>query len=386
MAGRRDLCRSHLAGREAGRSAGAGANQVRASDQPQDCQGDRLTHPAGISAARRRGDRMKRRSFITLLGSAAAAWPLAARAQQAQKMRRIGVLMHLAADDPEEQRRVAAFLQGLQEAGLAVGRNVDIDVRWAGGEADRFPRYAAELIALGPDVILASATPSARAVRQATRMVPIVFVLVPDAVGSGLVDSLSRPGGNATGFTMYEFSIGTKWLELLKQVAPKVTRVAVFRDPANPAGMGQFGAIQGAAPSFGVETIPIAADDAETIERGLTAFARTPNGGLIVVALPTTTMHRELIVKLAASHQLPAVYPSRVHAGEGGLVSFGSDTLNEYRSAASYVDRILKGEKPADLPVRAPTKYELVINLKTAKALGLEVPAKLLAIADEVIE
>jgi putative tryptophan/tyrosine transport system substrate-binding protein len=329
---------------------------------------------------------VNRRAFITVIGGAAAAWPLAARAQQAQKMRRIGVLMHLAADDPEGQRRVAAFLQGLQEAGLAVGRNVDIDVRWAGGEADRFPRYAAELIALGPDVILASATPSARAVRQATRMVPIVFVLVPDAVGSGLVDSLSRPGGNATGFTMYEFSIGTKWLELLKQVAPKVTRVAVFRDPANPAGMGQFGAIQGAAPSFGVEIIPIAADDAETIERGLTAFARTPNGGLIVVALPTTTMHRELIVKLAASHQLPAVYPSRVHAGEGGLVSFGPDTLNEYRSAAGYVDRILKGEKPADLPVQAPTKYELVINMKTAKALGLDVPPTLLARADEVIE
>jgi putative ABC transport system substrate-binding protein len=326
-----------------------------------------------------------RRKFLATLGGAAA-WPLAARAQQAQKMRRIGVLMHLAADDPEGQRRVDAFLQGLQEAGLAVGRNVDIDVRWAGGEADRFPRYAAELIALGPDVILASATPSARAVRQATRMVPIVFVLVPDAVGSGLVDSLSRPGGNATGFTMYEFSIGTKWLELLNQVAPKVTRVAVFRDPANPAGMGQFGAIQGAAPSFGVEIIPIAADDAETIERGLTAFARTPNGGLIVVALPTTTMHRELIVKLAASHQLPAVYPSRVHAGEGGLVSFGPDTLNEYRSAAGYVDRILKGEKPADLPVQAPTKYELVINMKTAKALGLDVPPTLLARADEVIE
>jgi len=329
---------------------------------------------------------MKRRQFITLLGGAAAALPLAARAQQAQKTRRIGVLMHLAADDPEGQRRVAAFLQGLQEAGLAVGRNVDIDVRWAGGEADRFPRYAAELIALGPDVILASATPSARAVRQATRMVSIVFVLVPDAVGSGLVDSLSRPGGNATGFTMYEFSIGTKWLELLKQVAPKVTRVAVFRDPANPAGMGQFGAVQGAAPSFGVEMIPIAADDAETIERGLTAFARTPNGGLIVVALPTTTMHRELIVKLAASHQLPAVYPSRVHAGEGGLVSFGPDTLNEYRSAAGYVDRILKGEKPADLPVQAPTKYELVINLKTAKLLGIEVPPTQLARSEDVIE
>jgi putative ABC transport system substrate-binding protein len=331
---------------------------------------------------------IKRREFITLLGAAAAAtwaWPLAARAQQGERMRRIGVLMHLAADDPEGQRRVAAFLQGLQEAGWAVGRNVDIDVRWAAGEADRFPRYAAELIALAPDVILASATPSARAVRQATRMVPIVFVLVPDAVGSGLVDSLSRPGGNATGFTMYEFSIGTKWLELLKQVAPKVTRVAVFRDPANPAGMGQFGAIQGAAPSFGVEIIPIAADDAETIERGITAFARTPNGGLIVVALPTTTMHRELIV-LAASHQLPAVYPSRVHAGEGGLVSFGSDTLNEYRSAAGYIDRILKGEKPADLPVQAPTKYELVINLKTAKALGVKISDNLLSLADEVIE
>ena len=327
-----------------------------------------------------------RRELLVALGGAVAAWPLAAHAQQTERLRRIGVLMHLGADDPEGQRRVAAFLQGLQEAGWAVGRNVDIDVRWAAGETDRFPRYAAELIALAPDVILASATPSARAVRQATRMVPIVFVVVPDAVGSGLVDSLSRPGGNATGFTMYEFSIGTKWLELLKQVAPKVTRVAVFRDPANPAGMGQFGAIQGAAPSFGVEIIPIAVDDAETIERGITAFARTPNGGLIVVALPTTTMHRELIVKLAASHQLPAVYPSRVHAAGGGPVSFGSDTLNEYRSAAGYVDRILRGEKPADLPVQAPTKYELVINLKTARALGLEIPTTVLARADEVIE
>jgi putative ABC transport system substrate-binding protein len=329
---------------------------------------------------------VKRRQFITLIGGAAATWPLAAGAQQRERMRRIGVLMHLAADDPEGQRRVAAFLQGLQEAGWAVGRNVDIDMRWAAGEADRFRRYAMELIALAPDVILASATPSARAVQQATRTVPIVFVLVPDPVGIGVAASLSRPGGNATGFTTHEFGVSVKWLELLKQIAPKVTRAAVFRDPANPAVMGQFGAIQGAAPSFGVEILPIGADDAEEIERGITAFAREPNGGLIVVALPTTTMHRDLIVKLANSHRLPAVYPSRMYAAEGGLVSYGWDIIDQYRSAASYVDRILRGKKPADLPVQAPTKYELVVNLKTAKAVGLEVPPTLLARADEVIE
>jgi putative ABC transport system substrate-binding protein len=285
---------------------------------------------------------VKRREFITLLGGAAAVgWPVLARAQQRERMRRIGVLMHVAADDPEGQRRVAAFLQGLQEAGWGVGRNVDIDMRWAAGEADRFRRYALELIALAPDVILASATPSARAVQQATRTVPIVFVLVPDPVGIGVAASLSRPGGNATGFTTHEFGVSVKWLELLKQIAPNVTRAAVFRDPGNPAGMGQFGAIQGAAPSFGVEVLPIGADDAQDIERGIRNVAREPNGGLIVVALPTTTMHRELIVKLANSHRLPAVYPSRMYVAGGGLVSYGWDVINQYRSAAGYVDPLI---------------------------------------------
>jgi len=329
---------------------------------------------------------IRRRKFLATLLGGAAAWPLVAWAQRPDRMRRVGVLMHLAADDPEGQRRVAAFLQGLQEAGWAIGRNVNIDVRCAAGEADRFPRYAMELVALAPDVILASATPSARAVQQTTRTVPIVFVLVPDAVGSGIVASLSRPGGNATGLTPNEFGMSVKWLELLKQIAPKVTRAAVLRDPANPAGIGQFGAIQGVAPSFGVEISPIGVDDAEQIERGITAFAREPNGGLIVLALPPILVHRNLIIKLAAQHRFPAVYNSRLFAAEGGLMSYGPDILDQYRSAAGYVDRILRGAKPADLPVQAPTKYELVINLKTAKALGLDVPSTLLSIADKVIE
>jgi putative ABC transport system substrate-binding protein len=327
-----------------------------------------------------------RRKFLAALGGAAATWPFAAHAQQGQRMRRIGVLMHLAADDPEGQRRVAAFLQGLQEAGWAVGRNVDIDMRWAAGEAERFRRYAMEIIALTPDVILASATPSVLAVQQATRTVPIVFVLVPDAVGIGIVASLARPGGNATGFTSTELGMSVKWLELLKQIAPKVTRAAVLRDAADPAGMGQFGAIHGAGPSFGVEISPIGIENAEDIERGITAFAREPNSGLIVLPAPRTVIHRGLIIKLAAEHRLPAVYRARFSAAEGGLVSYGPKFLDQYRSAAGYVDRILKGEKPADLPVQAPTKYELVINLKTARTLGLQIPDKLLALADEVIE
>jgi len=328
-----------------------------------------------------------RRKFLAALGGAAATWPFAAHAQQGQRMRRIGVLMHLlAADDPEGQRRVAAFLQGLQEAGWAVGRNVDIDMRWAAGEAERFRRYAMEIIALTPDVILASATPSVLAVQQATRTVPIVFVLVPDAVGIGIVASLARPGGNATGFTSTELGMSVKWLELLKQIAPKVTRAAVLRDAADPAGMGQFGAIHGAGPSFGVEISPIGIENAEDIERGITAFAREPNSGLIVLPAPRTVIHRGLIIKLAAEHRLPAVYRARFSAAEGGLVSYGPKFLDQYRSAAGYVDRILKGEKPADLPVQAPTKYELVINLKTARALGLDVPPTLIARADEVIE
>jgi putative ABC transport system substrate-binding protein len=324
---------------------------------------------------------MKRREFITLLGGAAA-WPLAARGQQGERMRRIGVLMHLAADDPEGQRRVAAFLQGLQEAGWVVGRNVDIDMRWAAGEADRFRRYAMEIVALTPDVILTSATPSIRAMQQATRTVPIVFVLVPDAVGTGIVDSLSRPGGNATGFTSTELGMPVKWLELLKEIAPKMTRAAVLRDAADATAIGQFGAVKGAAPSFGVEISPIGVGNAEEIERGITAFAREPNGGLIVLPVPTTVMHRTLIIMLAAQHRLPAVYNSRYWIAEGGLVSYGPDVLDQYRRTAGYVDRILRGTKPADLPVQAPTKYEFVINLKTAKALGLEVPPSLLARAD----
>jgi putative ABC transport system substrate-binding protein len=329
---------------------------------------------------------VKRREFITLLGGAAA-WPLAARAQQpAKRMRRIGVLMHLAADDPEGQRRVAVFLQGLQEAGWVVGRNVDIDMRWAGGETERFRRYAMEIIALTPNVILASATPSVLAAQQATRTVPIVFVVVPDPVGAGIVASLSRPGGNTTGFTSTELGMSVKWLELLKEIAPKVTRAAVLRDAANPANMGQFGAVLGAGPSSGVEISPIGVANAEDIERGITAFAREPNSGLIVLPTPKTVVHRGLIIKLADQHRLPAVYRSRYWVAEGGLVSYGPEFLDQYRSAAGYVDRILRGEKPADLPVQQPTKYELVINLKTAKALGLEVPPTLLARADEVIE
>jgi putative tryptophan/tyrosine transport system substrate-binding protein len=329
---------------------------------------------------------IRRRGFITLIGGAAVVWPLAARAQQGERVRRIGVLMHLAADDPEGQRRVAAFLQGLQEAGWAVGRNVDIDVRWAAGEADRNRRYAMEIVALTPDVILTSAPPSIRAMQQATSTVPIVFVLVPDAVGTGIVDSLSRPGGNTTGFTSTELGMPVKWLELLKEIAPKMTRAAVLRDVADATAIGQFGAVKGTAPSFSVEISAIGVGNAKEIERGITAFAREPNGGLIVLPVPTTVMHRSLIIMLAAQHRLPAVYNSRFFAAEGGLVSYGPNVLDQYRRTAGYVDRILRGTKPADLPVQAPTKYELVINLKTAKALGIEVPPTLLARADEVIE
>jgi len=327
---------------------------------------------------------VKRREFITLFGGAAA-WPLAARAQT-DRMRRIGVLMHLAADDPEGQRRIAVFFQGLQEAGWTVGRNVDIDMRWAAGDADRFRRYAGEIIALTPDVILASATPSVLAVQQATRTVPTVFVLVPDAVGAGIVSSLSHPGGNTTGFTTTELGMSVKWLELLKEIAPKVTRASVLRDAADPATMGQFGAIHGAGPSFGIVISPMGVANAEDIERGITAFAREPNGGLIILPTPKTVVHRGLIIKLADHHRLPAVYRERYWITEGGLVSYGPGILDQYRSAAGYVDRILKGEKPADLPVQAPTKFDLVVNLKTAKTLGLEVPPTLLARADEVIE
>ena len=328
----------------------------------------------------------RRREFITLLGGAAAAWPLAARAQQPERMRRVGVLMHLAADDPEGQARLAAFTQGLQELRWTIGRNVRIDYRWAAGDAERGRKYAAELVALAPDVILAAGGAVVAPLLQASRTVPIVFAQTPDPVGAGFVASLARPGGNATGFAIFEFGMGGKWLELLKEIAPRVTRAAVLRDAALAAGTGQLGAIQSVAPSFGVELSPIDVRDAGEIERAVTAFARSPNDGLLVTGSALATVHRDLIVALAARHRLPAVYPLRLFVAGGGLISCGPDSIEPYRRAAGYVDRILKGEKPADLPVQAPTKYELVINLKTAKALGLDVPPMLLARADEVIE
>ena len=330
------------------------------------------------------GAEMQRREFILALGGAAAAWPLAARAQQAERMRRIGVFMSLAADDPEGQARLAAFVQGLRELGWTDGRNVRIDIRWGAGDADRSRRYAAELVALAPEVILASGA-TLGPLLQATRTVPIVFTQAPDPVGAGFVDSLARPGGNATGFTVFEYSMGAKWLELLKEIVPGTTRVAVLR-PTTPAGFGQFGAIQTVAPSFGVEVSPVDVRDAGEIERAITAFARSSNGGLIVTASAVAQVHRDLIVTLAARHKLPTVYWNRVYVTGGGLISYGPDSIDPHRRAAGYVDRILKGEKPADLPVQAPTKFELAINLKTAKALGLDVPPTLLARADEVIE
>ena len=327
---------------------------------------------------------MKRREFITLLGGAAA-WPLAARAQQPDRMRRIGVFMNLASDDAEGQARNAAFLQGLQEAGWAVGRNVRIEYRWGAGDPELFRRYAAELVALAPDVILASGA-SMYALQQVTREVPIVFVQVPDPVGAGIVLSMARPGRNATGFTPFEYGVSAKWLELLKEIAPRVTRAAVVRDPAIPTGTGQLGAIQSVAPSFGVDLSPVDVRYVREIEGTVAAFARGSNGGLIVTASALAVVHREVIITLATRYKLPAVFFLRSFVTDGGLISYGPDSMDQFRRAAGYVDRILKGEKPADLPVQAPTKYELVINLKTARALGLDVPPTLLARADEVIE
>ena len=331
---------------------------------------------------------MQRRTFITLLGAAGAvgAWPLAAGAQQPGKMRRIGVLMVLAADDPEGKVRLAAFVQRLQELGWTDGSNVRIETRWGGADAERYRRYAAELVALEPDVILAGGGSVLGPLRQATRTVPTVFVQVSDPVGAGLVQSLAHPGGNITGFMNLEYGSSGKWLELLKQLAPRVTRVAVLRDPANPVGLGQWGAMQSAAPALGLELSPVSVHDAGEIDRVVTAFARRPNGGLIVTSSGLAIGHRELITRLSVQNQLPAVYPFRLFATGGGLISYGPDTIDPHRRAADYTDRILKGEKPADLPVQAPTKYELVINLKTAKALSLTVPPSLLARADEVIE
>ena len=327
---------------------------------------------------------LTRREFITLLGGAAAAGPLAARAQQAERMQRIGVLMNVAADDAEGQGRVAAFQQALQQLGWTDGRNVRIDYRWAAGDTGRFRRYAEELLALAPDVVLASATPSVQALQQATRTVPIVFAQVGDPVGAGFVDSLARPGGNTTGFTPHEYGVGAKWLELLKEIAPRVTRVAVLRDLT--IGPAFLSAIQAVAPSFNVELSVVGVRDASEIERNVTAFARSSNGGMIVTASTSALVHRNLITMLAARHGLPAVYAYRYMVTAGGLISYGPDTIDPFRRAAGYVDRILKGDKPADLPVQAPVKYELVINLKTAKALGLDVPATVLVRANEVIE
>jgi putative tryptophan/tyrosine transport system substrate-binding protein len=301
-------------------------------------------------------------------------------------MRRIGVLMNIAADDPQAQSRIEAFLLGLQPLGWTVGRNLQIDVRWAAADADLFRRYATELVALAPDVILASTNSAVAPLQQATRTVPIVFAITVDPVGAGFVARLARPGGNTTGFSLYEYSISGKWLDLLKQVAPGVTRAAVLRDPATASGIGQFAAIQAVAPPFGVELSPVDVRHGGEIEQAITAFAHEPNGGLIVTGSPSQAVHRKLIVSLAARHRLPAVYPFRYMATEGGLIAYGPEIIDQYRRAAQYVDRILKGEKPAELPVQAPVKYELAINLKTAKALGLTIPPSLLARADEVIE
>ena len=329
---------------------------------------------------------MRRRDFITMLGGAAAAWPHAARAQQADRMRRIGVLMTLAADDPQGQAEVAAFQQALQQLGWSDGRNVRIDTRWVAGDAERVRRYAAESIALAPDIILAAGAVTVAPLLQAIRTVPIVFAIVPDPVGAGFVETLARPGGNATGFMQFEYSLSGKWLELLKQIAPAVTRAAVLRDPALTSGVGQFAVIQSVAPAVGMEVSPVNVRDANEIERAVTAFARSSNGGLIVTSSALAVVHRDLIIALAARHKLPAVYYRRLYVTSGGLISYGPDFVDQFRRAAGYVHRILKGEKPADLPVQAPTKYELVINLKTARTLGLEVPATVLARVDEVIE
>ena len=328
---------------------------------------------------------MKRRDFVSLL-SGAAVWPLIAHAQQTEGVPRIGVLVSMTPDDTEGKARFAAFQQGLQQLGWTDGRNVRIETRWAGGNANDTRRYAAELVMLAPDVLVAAGSPAVGALQQATPTIPIVFATVGDPVGAGFVESLARPGGNITGFTVFEYVIGGKWLALLKEVSPHTNRVAVLRDLAIALGPGQLGAIQTAAPSFGMEVIPINVREPHEIERAITTFAKSSNGGLIVTGSPLAQLHRGLIISLAVRHKLPAIYFERFFVADGGLISYGPDFVDQYRRAASYVDRILKGEKPADMPVQAPTKYELVINLKTAKALGLTVPQSLLATANEVIE
>jgi putative ABC transport system substrate-binding protein len=329
---------------------------------------------------------MQRRQFVGLLSSAVMASALAARAQQRERMRRIGVLMNFAADDPESMARIATFLQGMAELGWTDRRNMVIDYRWAAGDPERFRKSAAELVALSPDVILASGASSAAPLQQATRSVPIVFANATDPVASGLVASLARPGGNLTGFTTFEYGISAKWLELLKQIAPGLKRAAILRDPSLASGIGQVAAIQAVAPSFGVELTPIDVRDPTEIERAVTAFARGSGNGLITSTTIPGVVHRQLIISLAARHALPAVYPYRLFVADGGLASYGPDTVDSFRRAAAYVDRILKGEKPADLPVQNPTRYELVLNLKTAKAQGITISPELYARADEVIE
>ena len=329
---------------------------------------------------------MRRREFITLLVGAAACWPLDLRAQQPGQLRRIGVLMPFATSNPVYQVRIAAFLQGLEKLGRVDGRNVRIEYRASAGGTEEIRKYAAELVALAPDVIFATGASTVVPLQQATRSVPIVFVLVPDPVGAGVVESLARPGGNTTGFGSFEYGLSGKWLEMLKEIVPQVTRVAVLRDPAISAGIGQFAAIQSIAPSHGVDLTPMNVRDATEIERAIATFAQTSNGGVIVTGSALAAAHRDLLVALMAQHKLPAIYSDRLFVAAGGLISYGSDNIDQYRAAAGYVDRILKGEKPADLPVQAPTKYEMVINLKTAKALGLEIPPPVIARADEVIE
>ena len=329
---------------------------------------------------------MKRRDFIKLFGGVATAWPLVARAQQREQIARIGVLMSAAAEDPEGQSRFAAFRQALQKLGWTEGQNVRIDVRWAAADAALERKFATELVSLTPEVILATASPTVAALQSVTRTVPIVFAHSVDPVGAGFVDSLARPGGNATGYVLFEYGTAAKWLELLKEIAPNVARVAVLRDPAIASGIGQFGAIQSVAPSFGVELTPVNVRDAGEIERAISAFARSSTGGLIVTAVPLALVHRDLIITLAARHKLCAVYYLRSYVTAGGLISYGTDVHDLYRRAAGYIDRVLRGEKTSDLPVQAPTKFETAINMKTAKALGITIPASLLTRADEVIE
>jgi putative ABC transport system substrate-binding protein len=329
---------------------------------------------------------MRRREFIKAITAWAAGWPLTARAQQSERVRRIGVLMSLAADDREGQARLAAFLQTLQELGWIDGRNVHIETRWCAGDGERVRKYTAEIVALTPDVILASGGSVVGVLLQATRTIPIVFTQTPDPIGAGFVDNLARPGGNATGFSNFDYNAGGKWLELLKQIAPAVTRVAVIRDPETPQGIGQFSAIHSLAPALELDVSPVNTRDPGELEHIIAGIANSPNSGLIVTGSNFAIAHREAIIKLAGQYKLPAVYPVRFFVIAGGLISYGPDGIEPHKRAASYVDRILRGEKPADLPVQTPTKYEMVINLRTAKALGLNVPAPLLARADEVIE